>query len=347
MNFREKLSEEQEKELGMFIEDKKRTRIELERAQGILLLEAKVDERKIKEITGLGKRSLVRIRKKYIKQGIVALEDKRKKKKNRSLLTKKERDELSVILRDKTPRDYARNDDFWTPTIVGEVILELFGVQYKSKTSIYLIFKEAKLSFKKPESVYEKRDQKAIDAWKQQYTPEIMAALKDENTVVLCEDEMVVVSQTTLQRVWIPQNKEVIIESSNTRKRQCFYGFHNIKTGEQHAFKSERMTSEITVKFLKKILTIYKDKKILLIWDNARWHFGQPMRDFLKTCNNLYSINLPTYSPDENPQEHVWKALRANVTHNKHIADINKISRNILMYLNNTIFKYEFLGFRP
>jgi transposase len=347
MNFREKLGEAKEKELGTFIEDKKRTRVELERAQGILLLEAKVDDKIIQDTTGFTRRSLVRLRKKYIKYGITALEDKRKKKENRSLLTKKEREQVYEIVYNKKPKDYGRNADFWTPAILGEVILEVFGVKYKSKTSLYLIFRRAKLSFKKPEKVYKKRDQKVIDAWKEQNMPEIMAALNDENTVVLSQDEMVVVSETTTQRVWIPRDKEVIIECSNVRKRRCFYGFTNIKTGEQHAFKSERMTSEITAKFLKQVLKIYKGKKILLLWDNASWHFGQAMRDFLATINNLRIINYPTYSPDLNPQEHVWKAVRANITHNKYIADIDKIARDILMYLNNTNFKYELLGFRP
>lgn len=346
MGFVEKMTEEQKKILRAFIKERGRTKEEVLRAQGLLLLEEKVSNEMIEALTSLKRATLVKLRKKFLKQGIEAIASKRPKKKTKSLLTKAQREEIKDMLHNETPQNYGWNNVvYWSTTILGALILQLYGVKYKSKSSLYVIFKQSKFTAHLPTIQYEKRNQKLIDEWKATNKKEIEEALQDPNTVVITEDEMIITSQTTTQRVWLPQGAVVNIECSNTRKRKSIYGFLNIKTGEEFAFKSDRQTSVITAGFLKEIVTLYKDKKILLLWDNAPWHYGEAMRKFLETCTNLRIINYPPYAPEENPQEHVWKSVRSNVTHNTFIPDIHKTVKNMLLYLNNTTFKYLFFGF--
>lgn len=345
MHFMEKLTAQHKLELSTFIGSNKRTAEEIKRAQAILLVSDNVPEVTIIALTGLKRTSAVKSRKKYLKGGISAIESKRKDKKTKSLLTRNQRVEIMNMLHTKTPRDYGWDWDYWIPSILSKLILELYAVQYKSKTSMYLIFKQSKFTYHKPEKIYKNRDQIAIDKWKQDNRPVIEKALQDSNTVILVEDEMIVTSQTTLQKIWLPEGAKAAIEDSNTRKRRSVYGFLDIKTGEQKAFKAEKQTSAISAKILKKVLDSYKGKKILLFWDNAPWHKGEAMREFLKTCTDFKIINFPPYAPDENPQEHVWKAGRSHATHNKFISDIDKAIRELLCFLNTSTFKYEFFGF--
>lgn len=341
----EKLSDQKQAELSAFIKEKSRTPEEIKRAQAILMLTEGLSTKAILSITGLQRETVVKARKKYIKGGITAIESKRKEKKPASLLTKNQRLEIADMLHTETPRNYGWDWDYWTPSILGKLILQLYNVKYKSKISLYIIFKQSKFTYHKPETIYERRNQGLIDEWKKQNVAVVKTALDDPETIILVADEMILTSQTTLQKIWLPENFQPKIEHSNTRKRKSIYGFLNIKTGEQMAFKADKQTSEISAKILKKVLSAYKDKKVLLFWDNAPWHKGEAMRNFLKTCVNFLIINFPTYAPDENPQEHVWKAARAAVTHNKFISDIDLATRELLDYLNNTIFKYTFFGF--
>ena len=341
----EKLTDQKKIELSLFLQEKGRTLEELKRAQAILLLSQGSSRETIALLTGLKKETVVKARKKYIKNGINALLSKRKDKKLRSLLTKNQRLEIADMLHKKNPHNYGWDWDYWTPTILAKLILELYGVQYKSKTSIYVIFKQSKVTYHKPEKIYHKRNQELIDQWKKEHKEEVQKLLSDENTILLVEDEMIVTSQTTTQKIWLPEGVTPKIECANTRTRRSFYGFLNIKTGEQFAFKSEKQNSETTAKILKKVIKLYPNKKVVLFWDNAPWHRGEAMRDFLATCKNFLIINFPPYAPEENPQEHVWKAARAHVTHNKFVSDIDTIARQILTYLNNSTFKYEFFGF--
>ncbi|HEV2917079.1 MAG TPA: IS630 family transposase [Candidatus Babeliales bacterium] len=341
----EKLNDNHKIDLSTFIKSVSRTAEELKRAQAVLLLAEGASESTIITFTGLKRTTAVKIRKLYIKHGISALESKKKDKKAKSLLTKTQREEIAVILHTKTPRNYGWEWDYWTPSILGKLILELYAVQYKSKTSLYLIFKRSKFTYHKPDKIYARRNQAIIDAWKIEHKSTVEEALKDPDTVLLVADEMILSSQTTTQKIWLPEGKESLITCSNTRKRRSIYGFLNIKTGTQHAFKTERQTSAITAKLLEKLCNTYKEKKIVLYWDNAPWHKGDPMRKFLTTCTNLTVKNFPPYAPDLNPQEHVWKAGRTHVTHNTFISDIDKTTREFLEYLNNSTFKYEFYGF--
>ncbi len=341
----DKLTNQHKTELSLFINEKDRTLEEIKKAQVILLLSEGISELVVQSLTGLRKKTIVKTRKKYIKNGLDVLVSKRKKKKPASLLTKNQRAEISNMLHTKTPRNYGWDWDYWTPSILGKLILELYGVKYKSKTSLYIIFKQSKFTYHKPEKIYQRRNQDAIDKWKKENDVIVKKALSDPKTVVLVEDEMIITSQTTLQKIWLPENDQHKIECSNTRKRRSIYGFLNIKIGKQMAFKSEKQTSEIAAKFLHKVLNTYKGKKVLLFWDNAPWHKGDAMKKFLDTCTNFLIINFPTYSPDKNPQEQLWKAGRTNVTHNTFVLDIDKTMRELLSYLNNSIFKYEFFGF--
>ncbi len=48
----------------------------------------------------------------------------------------------------------------------------------------------------------------------------------------------------------------------------------------------------------------------------APWHHGPAIRDVLAANPRLELMCFPTATPDLNPQEHVWKAARTEISHN-------------------------------
>jgi len=175
--------------------------------------------------------------------------------------------------------------------------------------------------------------------------PIIKQYLDEEDSVILTGDEMILSSETTVQKVWLPANEQPKILINKNRKLCHFYGFLNIKTASDHVFKTSGQTGEITVSVLKKVSSLYNNKKIILIWDNASWHKSKPVRSFLETTKQFKLYNFPPYSPDLNPQEHVWKAGRSAITHNIFIKKIDEVAAKLNEYFNNSKFHYEFLGF--
>ena len=59
-----------------------------------------------------------------------------------------------LIFKTKTPKDYGYENDYWLTGLLGHLIKRKYKVQYKSKTSYYLIFRQAKFTYHKPGRVY-------------------------------------------------------------------------------------------------------------------------------------------------------------------------------------------------
>jgi transposase len=331
--------------LKEFVAKKEGSAAETARAQAILL-DARMNPELIQEITGLGRSAFYKWKKRFIESGISSLLDKEKKFK--ALLTKAQMREVVKVLKQEKPRRFGFQTDFWTTTILARLIEEQYSVRYKSKRRLYLLFQEAKFTYHKPGQQYRNRSQALIDRWIEEETPEIKKHFEDDDTVLLTADEMVLSSQTTFQKIWLPVNNFPKIDVSNERKNRSIYGFHNVKNGVQHAFKTEWQNSENTCEVLEKLLQLYPRKKVVILWDNAPWHRSKEIRAYLqKTKHNLTLIAFPPYAPELNPQEHIWKEGRNQVTHNNFIENIDKATDEFVNHLNSTIFKYRLLDFAP
>lgn len=225
----------------------------IRKSQAILLLEHQASEETIELLTGYKRDTAVKFRKLFMRKGLDALVCKRKKKTPRALLTRNQMQEIIKVLHTQTPEDYGYTDvKFWTTNILGHLIFEQYNVKYKSRTSIYLIFKQAKFTYHKPEKNYEKHDEKVVAEWKEKMQPIIQECWNDKNIVILTGDEMILSSETTTQKVWLPVNEQPKILVNKKRELCHIYGFLNIKTGFDHAFKTQNQTGNTTVSVLKK-----------------------------------------------------------------------------------------------
>jgi transposase len=338
----EKLSIKALTELQGVVRSRKSKVIELRRAQAIMFVNGKCDPITIRTITGYSKNAAFKLRKRYLEKGLPGILAKDRKPK--LLLTKKQLVEVQKIVQEQLPNEYGINADFWSTSILAEFILKQYNVTYKSKTSYYLIFKKAKFTYHKPDKKYRECKQDVIDKWYKETGPLIKQELAKPEGVVLVGDEMILTTQTTTQKVWLPVGKSVHVEASNKREKRCIYGFLNVKTGYEHAFKTDYTNSLTTCNVLSKLLKIYPDQKIVIVWDNASWHRSKTVRDFLtKHSEKFHLFAFPPYYPDENPQEHVWKAGRSAVTHNVFIDKIDTTTDQFVVHLNQSKFEYKFL----
>ena len=75
--------------------------------------------------------------------------------------------------------------------------------------------------------------------------------------------------------------------------------------------------------------------RVVILIDNAPWHTGEPMRTALAENPHLELKRLPSYSPQLNPIERLWKLLRRRATHNRlfdTLADLKRSIRASLCY---------------
>ncbi len=64
------------------------------------------------------------------------------------------------------------------------------------------------------------------------------------------------------------------------------------------------------------------DGYIIMILDGASYHKGDVIAEFLYVHRRSFELEyLPSYSPELNPQEHVWKLFRKEHIHNRCMTD--------------------------
>lgn len=340
-----KLSERQLLRLSAFIRDKDNEVKEVRRAQSILLLNQGLEITTITSATGYQRRQIFEIRKRYLKKGIKGIRTKRKGQ-PKELLTKKQIEEIIKIVREKnSPLKYGYESKFWTTAMLADFIERTRKVRYKSKTSYYLIFRRTKFTYHKPGRVWEKQDKKKIRHWLREMRPKLKEAWQDPETVILTEDEMKLSTQTTFQKIWLPVGEYPKVAVSGTRKSKSIYGFLNLKTGREHAYVTPWQNMYITKEQLQKIRLVYPCQKILILWDGPGSHRGKEVTNFVKDDGRIELAYFPPYTPELNPQEHVWKEGRKEVTNNQFIPDVEKVAGDFANYLNNKRFPYSLLGF--
>lgn len=342
-----RLSKDKVEELAVFTKKTKDIKA-FKRAKAIQMLNSQRDIAAIIEYTGYSRSQIFSLRTQYIQKGIKVIETTRKGKPKR-LLTKKQLKEIVETVKTKKPKDagFDESFDYWSTGVLGKHIQDTYGVAYKSKTSYYLMFRQAKFTYHKPGRIYQKHDQAKVDQWKKDNKESITKAWHDMDTVILCEDEMKLSNQTTFQKIWLPANEYPRVEINNKKEGRSIYGFLNVKTGEEHAFKTSWQNMYITRDQLIKIRKIYPKQHILIIWDGPGSHKGREVTRFIEEDGNMKVIYFPPYAPEENPQEHVWREGRKEVTHNHFIEDIDKTTDKFVDFLNTTNFPYKLLDFNP
>jgi transposase len=144
--------------------------------------------------------------------------------------------------------------------------------------------------------------------------------------------------QATLKAVWYFRGQTPIVKLHPGRELTHFYGALNLATGQEVVLRTSLMNADVSALFLQKLLLAYPDQSILLFWDKAPWHQGPPIQHLLAAHPRLEIVYFPTAAPDLNPQEHVWKATRAAVSHNHRMTKLDQLADAVEAHLISTTF---------
>jgi transposase len=160
----------------------------------------------------------------------------------------------------------------------------------------------------------------------------------------VAEDEASLYLQATLQAVWYWRGETPVVKLHPGRDCVHFYGSVNLLTGAEIVTRTIVMNAETTVLHLQQVLTANPAKPVLMLLDHAPWHGGPAIDALLAANPRLELMYFPTAAPDLNPQEHVWKAARANVSHNHGVTKLAQLATDFKNYLESTNFPSPLLA---
>lgn len=160
---------------------------------------------------------------------------------------------------------------------------------------------------------------------------------------IVAVDQMSLYFQATTTRVWAPRGQTPTIRITPQRDLVHFYGGLNVLTGHEMALTLPEQTSAMTVHFLEHVQACYPNRPLLILWDRARWHKGQSVRDFLAGHPGVQTLHFPPGCPQFNPQEHVWERTRDAVSHNHILSDFPTLVQAFRTHLETTLFRFDWI----
>jgi transposase len=265
--------------------------------------------------------------KNYIAYGLSGIIDK-KIPGRPSKLTKKQRRKLANLI-DKGPEAYGFTSACWRSPMIQEIILVEFGKFYSARYLSQLL-KNMGYSYQKAAFVAAKQDEEKRAAWLADIWPSILKRAKDKKGYILFGDEASFPQWGTLSYTWARKGKQPLIKTSGNRRSYKVFGLIDYFSGRFFAKgRDGKLNSDSYIDFLKGVLTKTR-KHIFLVQDGAPYHKGKKVKEFFaKHADRITVYTLPSYSPDFNPIEKLWKKIKQHGTHLKYFPTFEDLTNKV------------------
>jgi len=243
-------------------------------------------------------------------------------------LTKSQKDELRALL-ELGPEACGFDSGCWTSILIQELIRSRFGVLF-NRFYVCELLRNLGFSRQKARFVSDHLDEEKRKAWMETEWPKILEQAKLLHASLFFGDEASFAMWGSLSYTWAPRGKQPEIKTSGKRKGYKMFGLIEYFTGKLVYKGSEgKFHSESYADFLTGLLDQVSGV-IFLIQDGARYHTSKAMQEFFeKHQERLKVCQLPSYSPDYNPIEYLWKKVKTAATHNRYFEDFAKLTASV------------------
>ena len=229
-------------------------------------------------------------------------------------LTKTQRRELARLL-DAGPQAAGFTGACWRSPMVQVLIEERFGVLY-SVHYLSELLRSMGFSYQKAGFESDHLNEQARAEWLKTKWPQILALAEQKNAHLLFGDEASFPQWGTLSYTWARRGWQPVVKTSGKRKGYKVWGLIDYFTGRFfYRCQEGRLNSASYEAFVRQVLSQTR-KHVILIQDGARYHTSAAMQAFFdQHAERLTVFQLPSYSPDFNPIEKLWKKIKEYGTH--------------------------------
>jgi transposase len=226
------------------------------------------------------------------------------------------------------------NMSLWTTKVVRHFIYTRFGIEYCRERVRQLLHE---LGFRLRRLRH--RHLKAKPEEQVAFRTELEALLEDwpEEWELMFVDEATVRRHPTLTAQWCLVDEIPEVPTGDDHTKVHVYGAVAPLTGRTRYHISPELGKGEFAQFLQHLLAYHPGKQLLVIHDRGEQHKGAPVDAVVREAKGRLVLKAqPTYSPELNPQERIWKWLRRVVTHNHWFATLHEqieAIRNFFRYL--------------
>ena len=204
---------------------------------------------------------------------------------------------------------------YLTTKNVCEYVKEQFGIEY-SISGMTALLHRMNYVYKKPKLVPSSPAQDEQEFFTKEYLK--FMKNKKENEAVFFVDAVHPTWNSMAAYGWIKKGTIRELKSNSGRERLNIHGAMNAETFETTIIASEaNVDGDSTIALFQSLEAIYPlAGAIYVILDNAKYHYSGPVLEYVKN-SRIKLVFLPSYSPELNLIERLWRIFKKHVLYNK------------------------------
>jgi transposase len=243
-------------------------------------------------------------------------------------LTKTQKRQLAAWL-EAGPEACGYECGCWSSVLIQALIDRKFHVFY-NRFYVCELLRNLGFSYQKAGFVSDHLDADARKRWMESEFPAILHQAKQSGASLFFGDEASFALWGSLSYTWGRKGCQPQVPTTGIRKGYKVFGAIEFFTGRLiYQGTEQRFQSDSYQSFLTYLLS-HVPGKVILIQDGARYHTSKATREFLQQHKERLTVyQLPSYSPDYNPIEYLWKKVKTHATHNRYFAEFVLLVKSV------------------
>jgi len=239
-------------------------------------------------------------------------------------LTKTQKNWLCRLI-DAGPQAAGFETACWNSVLIQIVIKREFGVEY-NRYYVCELLRNLGYSFQKARFVSDHLDEARRQAWLAEEWPKILKQARRRHALILFGDEVSFPPWGSLSYTWARRGQQPTVKTTGKRKGYKVLGFVEYFSGRLfYQGLNGKFDSTSYQAFVHQVMDA-THQHLYLIQDGAKYHTSKSTREFFEQHQDRITVcQLPSYSPDYNPIEYLWRKTKKQAPHNKYFEQYDQL----------------------